>query len=221
MRQYKITMTGITPLLMHSDSVEWADKLKTYREKNKKTGVKGDDRSPAWTWIGYPYFEGGKVGMCADNVSTMMREAATGIAVPGARGGKKTFKSQSQSGIIVDDLLWPVITPLGEVASASIQELGMENDFAIHEQRARELGFRLFVRRVKMPGTNRKNVRVRPRFDTWTLIGTLTVLDQQITTEILTDIYRIGGEYKGIGDWRPSSGAPGQYGKFVTKIEEI
>jgi len=221
MRQYKITMTGTTPLLMHSDSVEWADKLQKYREKNKKTGVKGDDRSPPWTWIGYPYFEGGKVGMCTDNISTMMREAAAGIVVPGAKGGKKTFKSQSQSGIIVDDLLWPIITPLGEVASAPVHELEMENDFAIHEQRARELGFRLFVKRVRMPGSNRKNVRVRPCFDTWTLIGTLTVLDQQITTEILTEIYSIGGEYKGIGDWRPSSGAPGQYGKFVAKVEEI
>jgi hypothetical protein len=63
---------------------------------------------------------------------------------------------------------------------------------------------------------------VRPRFDTWACGGTLTVLDEQITTEMLTTILKHAGFYCGLCDWRPGSPtAPGQFGRFDVEVEQV
>lgn len=218
-RRYAVTLIGETPLLMHSDDVEWADTLHAWRHDpaNKKISVAGDDRSPAFTWVGYTYHEGNRVIMPSDNLMTTFRNG--GAMVPTGKGNK-TFKAQTQSGIVVNEYGWELLANGKPVPWDQIKELINESDFEKHKAVALSLGFELFVKRAALaPG--RKNVRVRPRFDNWSCSGTLTVLDPAITTEVLTTIITYAGVYSGLCDWRPSSKTPGSFGKFRAEVKEI
>jgi hypothetical protein len=78
----------------------------------------------------------------------------------------------------------------------------------------------LFVKRARIG--NAKHVRVRPRFDSWSVSGTLTVLDDSITTDVLERILTHAGAYAGVGDWRPSSPkSPGPFGRFTSTVKEV
>lgn len=216
-RQYTVRLTGETPLLMHHDNLSASGELKRWREipGNKAISVAGDDRSPAHTWMGYLYTEAGRVCVPSDNLMTMLREG--GKACPTGKG-QKTFKSQTQSGIIVDQSAWPIETTKGIVDYTKLKPLIEETDFAAHEAKAIELGFWLFVKRAKIGAA--KHVRVRPRFDSWAVEGTVTVLDDQITKDVLQTILDHAGTYCGMCDWRPSSPkAPGPFGKFSATVK--
>lgn len=218
-RTYEVVLTGETPLLMHNDNLAWAEVMKKWGldPANKKTSVAGDDRSPAWRWIGNLYTDKGKVVIPADNMMTVLREG--GKKCPTGKG-QQTFKSQTQSGIVVDQSSWPVIVGGAEVPYAPIKALIENPEFEEHEKVAESLGFALFVKRAKIGAA--KHVRVRPRFDVWACGGTLTVFDDQITTDVLRNILTIAGAYCGLGDWRPSSPkAPGPYGKFTVELKEV
>ncbi len=45
------------------------------------------------------------------------------------------------------------------------------------------------------------------------------VWDDQISDKILQDIIAYAGNYKGLGDWRPSSKTPGAYGMFDAEVK--
>ncbi len=217
-RTYNVTLTGATPLLLHRDNIEWTDALKRWGNdpSNKGDAIPGDDRTPAFRWIGCLYVSGGLAVIDADNLMTMMRDG--GKRCPTGKG-KGTFKAATQSGIMVNEIAWPLVTPKGQVPIAPILALQSERDFAKHEEAARELGFTLFVKRARVGTT--KHIRVRPRFDSWSASGTLTVLDDSITTDVLRNILTHAGAYAGIGDWRPSSPmAPGSFGKFTVELNE-
>jgi hypothetical protein len=81
------------------------------------------------------------------------------------------------------------------------------------------MGFELFVKRAKI-GTS-KHVRVRPRFEQWAATGTITVMDPQLSTDTLQTILTYSGARAGIGDWRPGSPTPGQFGMFTATIDQI
>lgn len=220
MQRYAVTLTGETPLLMHQDNLPWAEAMKQWRldPANKKLSVAGDDRSPAWYWIGNLYIEGGKVVMPSDNLMTVLREGGKKVSTG---KGQETFQRYTQSGLVVDQSAWPVLVNGVHVPFAPVKELIGNPDFEKHLAVAESLGFELFVKRAKI-GTA-KHIRVRPRFNTWTTMGTLTVLlDEIITPQILESILQIGGAYCGLGDWRPSSPkSPGSFGKFTVKVEQI
>lgn len=218
-RTYKVDIEGTNPLLLHNDNLEWAGELLRWQQspENKKVSVAGDDRSPAWRWIGSVYHDGKVVGMPSDNLMTALREGAARVPT-GKRGG--TFKRASQSGLVINEMQWPIVTPRGVVPYSEIHALIQEEDFAVHEQRAQALGFGLFVKRARVGQS--KHVRVRPRFDKWTLRGTVTVFDGQITGEVLALILNAAGQYCGLGDWRPSSPkSPGPFGTFQAEVEEV
>lgn len=218
-KTYAVKLNGETPLLLHRDNIEWSDAMKKWGADpaNKKESVNGDDRTPAFRWIGCLYVSGGKVVIDADNLMTMMREGGKRCLTG---KGKGTFKAATQSGIVVNEIAWPIVTPKGEIPIQPILDLQQEKDFERHEQVARDLGFCLFVKRARV-GTA-KHTRVRPRFDSWSASGTLTVLDEQITTDVLRNILVHAGAYAGLGDWRPSSPmAPGSFGKFTVEIQEV
>jgi hypothetical protein len=102
----------------------------------------------------------------------------------------------------------------------TIQALTEESDFTVHESTAERLGFTLFVKRAKI-GKN-KHIRVRPRFNRWECGGTVTVLDEMITSAVLNNILTFAGVYCGIGDWRPSSpDKPGSFGQFSVELCEV
>jgi hypothetical protein len=217
-RTYKITMTGVTPLLMHQQDNSWQEQVKKWQKDpaNKQVSVAGDDRSPAWTWIGYLYQNAGLVAMPSDNLMTLIREGASRIIVK----KNETFKRMSQSGIVVNEIAWPITVNGEQVPTKGLKSLIGEKDFEKHEQAATKLGFSLFLKPSKIGMV--KHIRVRPRFDIWSCSGTATVFEEKITTDVLRQIFTLGGVYAGVCDWRPSSPkGPGPFGKFTAEIEEV
>ena len=216
-RRFKITLTGVNDLLMHADDILWRDGMAAWLAdpENKRMSKAGDDRTPAWSWLGYAYHNEKHMGIPSDNLMTALREG--GAKVPtGKKGG--SYKKQSQSGILVNEILWPIVTKFGPLLWADIWALRQENDFQVHMARAEELGFELFLKSAKIGMA--KHVRVRPRFREWSIQGTVTVLDETITEPILSLILDHAGRYCGLGDWRPSSPkSPGQFGTFTATVE--
>lgn len=219
-RTYRISLTGSMPLILHGDNLEWRQILDTWRKHpdNRAKTVKGDDRSPAWSWVGGVYHDGVVLGIPSDNLMTCIREGGSRVGVAsGTRG--LTFKRQSQSGLVVNELLWPIVGPNGTVAWPDVNALVGVEDFPTHQQFARDRGFDLFCKSARVAQS--KHVRVRAKFLQWAAQGTLTVLDDTITTGVLTSILEASGRYAGLGDWRPSSPkSPGPYGTFSVRIEE-
>jgi hypothetical protein len=220
MKTYRVEIKGLSPLLMHQDNIDWGDQLRKWRENpdNKKNSVAGDDRSPAFTWLGSLYHCDGKVAIPGDNLMRCLMEGGTQVLVPGGKSGK-TFKAQTQSGMLITEEAWPLLVGEKQIPSGPLFNLKSETDFEVHQSTAIDAGFVLFVKRAKIGQS--KHVRVRPRFDRWSATGTLQVWDDQITLPVLKDILRMSGAYKGLGDWRPSGRTPGPFGRFSGEIFEV
>lgn len=217
MRTYAITITGTNPLLMHWDNIDWADEMEAWKNNpsNKRESRAGDDRSPAFRWIGSLYQDGQHVGMPNDNLMRCLMEGGAMVPVPGAKGNK-TFKSQSQSGMMINEAYWPLTVGGRRIPVEGIEALMECKAFADHRAAVRDMGFDLFVKRAKVGAS--KHIRVRPRFDRWQIAGTLTVRDEQITEAVLRDILLYAGRYKGLGDWRPGGKTPGSFGMFTAEV---
>lgn len=220
MKTYRITLESRSPFLQHWDNIEWAEKMKAWREvpENKKLSVAGDDRSPAFTWLGSLYHDGNVVTVPADNLMRCFMEGGAGVVVPGGKNGK-TFKAQTQSGMLVAEEHWPLLVKGKPIPVKPLFALANTNDFERHVVAAQASGFSLFVKRAKIGQS--KHIRVRPRFDGWSTSGMIQVWDEQLTLPALRDIVRMMGSYKGLGDWRPSSRTPGPFGRFEGTVEEV
>jgi hypothetical protein len=219
-QRYAVELTGKTPLLLHADDIEWADTLSAWKNNpaNKKTSRAGDDRSPAWRWIGCLYHDGRRACIPQENVMRAAMEGAALVPVPGARNNK-TFKSQSQSGLASPLQNWPLYARGAEIPIAPIHALMDEDDFSLHRDAAERLGFTLHIKRARIGQA--KHIRVRPRIDQWMVRGELLVIDPQITAPVLADILGYAGQYKGLGDWRPGGKTPGPYGMFDARVERL
>lgn len=218
-RTYSVTLTGESPLLLHRDNIPWGEAMTRWRADpaNKEKSAPGDDRTPAFTWIGCLYVQAGHLVLDPDNLMTVLREG--GARCPTGKGNK-TFKRETQSGIVVNELGWPITVRGRTIPYSEIKPLESEMDFERHCERVAQLGFSLFVKRARVNQT--KHVRVRPRFDDWSVSGTLTVMDDAITTEVLERVLVYAGAYAGLGDWRPSSPkSPGPFGKFTATCKEV
>jgi hypothetical protein len=219
MQTYLVKLIGETPLLMHWDNLDWAEVMNKWARDpgHKKDSVAGDDRSPAFRWLGNLYHEAGRVVIPADNLMTVLREG--GAKVPTGKRGA-TFKRQTQSGLMVNESAWPLtVDGAGIDAKALIGKLRTETDFEVHQATCEAAGFALFVKRARIGQA--KHVRVRPRFDRWDLSGSITVLDDSITGETLETILTYAGVQCGVGDWRPSSPkSPGPFGRFRAEVRK-
>ena len=219
MERYKIILEGETPLLMHRDNIQFSERVRAWQQENRSLSVAGDDRTPAWSWIGSLYDDGEYVGLNADNMMTMLREG--GAKVPtGAKN--ETYKRQTQSGIVLEEICPPLLVNGKRLEMAPISALLDEDVFEAHVEAVREMGFDLLVKRAKV-GTS-KHIRVRPMFEKWAVITTLMVVDPKeygITQEVLQKILNKAGSLCGLGDWRPSSRTPGQFGRFSATVEPL
>jgi hypothetical protein len=216
--QYQVTINGDSNLLMHQDNITFGEQVKAWSKDpaNKGNSVAGDDRTPPWTWIGYLYHNTREVGMPSDNLMTTLREGGAKII----KRGKESYKKQTQSGIVIDQDQWTLLIDGKKVPMEPIKKLIGEMDFLKHIEVAESLGFELFVKRAVIGRA--KHVRVRPMFRRWQLVGSLTVLDEElsgINHDILDMIFNQSGKMCGLGDWRPSSGSSGTYGRFTALIE--
>lgn len=218
MEHYTVTLTGTMPLLMHADNIAWADSMDAWRKdpENKSQSVPGDDRTPAWRWIGSLYHDGHVVAMPSD---TLMRCFMEGGAMLPVGTGKKTFKAQTQSGSALRDLYWPLAVNDSPIPMTKILPLMDERDFSIHEAWTQKLGFELFTKRARVGQA--KHIRVRPRFNAWRVTGVLHVWDAQLTLVNLQQIWTYAGAYKGLGDWRPGSKTPGPHGTFKAEVSVL
>lgn len=224
MKRYEITLTGSTPLIMHADNLAFSEKIRSWQRDpaNKELSQAGDDRSPAWTWIGYAYHDDKHITMSADNIATCIREG--GAKVPtGNKRGDKTYKKLSQSGIVLDTPEYELTVDGKQIPLDPIRALIGNNDFFDHMETAESLGFELFVKRAKVMMA--KHVRVRPLFRNWMVRGTITILDEEmfgLSQDIVQRIFDQAGMFCGLGDWRPGSPkSPGFYGKFLTHLQQI
>jgi len=219
-RTYAVTITGAMPLLLHGDDLDWRAQMAAWRADpdNKAKSIAGDDRSPAWTWIGGLYHDGDVIGLPSDNLMTTLREGGARVPVAGKRS--LTYKRQSQSGLVVNELIWPLIGAKGGVRYSAIEPLLSEPDFEAHKAAALALGFELFAKGARIGQS--KHIRVRAKFAKWTAAGTITVFDETITTQVLEHILTAAGRFCGIGDWRPSAPkSPGPYGTFTATAVEV
>lgn len=220
MRKYMLTFTGTQPLIMHHDDIDWADRMEAWKldKGNKKGSKAGDDRSPAFRWIGGLYHDGERVVVPTANVMKCAMEGASLVLVPGGKSGK-TFKAQSQSGILPTSVAWPLLVNGKQIPFAPIAKLIDEKDFNRHVEEVAKMGFSLFKKRARIGQS--KHVRVRPMFDNWSISGEIVVHDEQITHAVLTDIFQDAGRFKGLCDWRPSSKTPGFYGTFTASVKAV
>lgn len=218
-RTYEVTLTGKTPMLMHSDNIEWADQMDVWKSSLDKSTVSknGDDRSPAWRWLGCLYHDDNQIVLPSDNLARCFMEGGASVPTGGKNG--KTFKAQSQSGMMTGEPVWPLIVNGKPIPIKTLMDLRKEDSFAEHKKAASKLGFQLFIKRAKIGSS--KHVRVRPRFDNWGCKGTVVVWDDQITIDVLRNIIDYAGKYKGLGDWRPGGRTPGPHGMFAAKVEAV
>lgn len=217
MKTVNVKIKGLTPLLMHADNIEWADAMDEWRKDpaNKAASKAGDDRTPAWRWIGSLNTDGEIVTIPSEYLMRCMMEG--GAQVPTGKG-QKTFKAQSQSGLLCPEFHWPLqVNGSGSTISmADIDALKTKLHFIEHNEGVKKLGFNLFTKRAKVGQS--KHIRVRPRFDQWSTEGQVTIIDDAITPKILQQILDIAGRYKGLGDWRPGGRTPGQFGMFEASV---
>lgn len=210
-------LTGEMPLLMHWDNIDGGDELKAWRQasENKNQSTPGDDRSPPWTWHTYLYTDGERVVMPSDNIMSALMNGGTQIILK----KQKTYKELSQSGILIaSEHCQFRFDGDRELTQAQLAEL-RDMPFAQQSEAARKMGFRLFCKRAKIGQA--KHVRVRPRFETWTVRGELTVVSPDISFEVLERIFTYAGK-SGLCDWRPSSPKrPGPYGMFTSVVKKL
>lgn len=217
--RFEFTLTGQTALLMHYDDVPWADAIDAWRldaANTKKKGEKsGDDRRPAWTWLGYCYHDGKNISMPSFNLTAAFKKA--GARVP--LGRQKTFKEIAVSGILFDQEHLAFTNNGKPVPVAKLLKLSDEPLFTKHIEVAAAHGIKLDVRRV--PIGQSKHVRVRPRFEEWEVSGTLEVIASEIDAAILDAIFTQVGR-GGLCDWRPTSPrSPGPFGISKHKLKRV
>lgn len=220
MRKYDVKITGKTPLLLHHDNIPWADQMDEWKNnpENKAQSKAGDDRTPAFRWIGCCYSDGVRLVIPQGNIMRALMEGGAMVPVPGGKNGK-TFKAQSQSGMMSDETDWPIMVDGNEIPWGDIESLITVKEFSEHIAEVRRLGFDLLTKRAKV-GTA-KHIRVRPKFHAgWQISGHISVWDDAITTKVLRDIFDYAGQYKGLGDWRPGGKTPGPYGMFGAEVKE-
>lgn len=218
MKTFSVTLTGTMPILMHADNIDWADSMEAWKNnpKNKAASKAGDDRTPAWRWIGCLNYDNPTDGVVTIPSEYIMRSIMGGAAEVPTGKGKKTFKAQSQSGMLCADFHWPLLIGGKTISMKSISECRKLETFKEQKDAVEALGFSLFVKRAKIGAS--KHIRVRPRFDNWSATGQIVVSDREITLDKLQTFLEIAGRMKGLGDWRPGAPTPGPFGMFEATV---
>lgn len=214
--RFQFTITGRTPLLMHANNIEAADKLDAWRKDpaNKNASKAGDDRSPAWTWLAYLYHDGQQLTIPEDNLAVCLRQAGSRIVMK----KQKTFKESAVSGLWMEQDHMPLICNEKPIPVKPLESLEKQTSYPSHLEAVRKMGFDLFAKRAKIGQS--MHVRVRPRFEQWGITGAVEITAEEITAEVLEQIFNEAGKL-GLGDWRPGCKTPGRFGMFETKLKRL
>lgn len=220
MDKFTFRIEGVSPLLCHADSIDWSDRMKAWSDdpKNKKDSVAGDDRTPAFRWIGCFDHDGKYAGIPLENLMKCILRAATKVPIPGNRH-KKTFKSEVMAEMVLGSPLFPILVGgKNPIEMSRLNKLLEVKDFAAHCEAARNMGFILFCKRARVGQS--KHIRVRPRIDSWAIEGSMSVFDDKLA-RALPEIFEIAGRKIGLGSWRPDGPTPGMHGRFSAKVTKI
>jgi hypothetical protein len=128
----------------------------------------------------------GEIYQPAEHILQSMVKASTNFKIGGK--GKKTYKDIIASSIF--------ITP---------EAIVHENQTWTPDKRS-----------VVIPATRGRQMRIRPRFDKWSLTFNLLCTEEQVEPEALKQILDYAGSKVGIGDYRPRFG-----GFMVTQFKEV
>lgn len=222
MNTYEFTIKGATPLIMHADDLEKAELIEKWQKDpaNKNATRAADDRCPPWGWKARLYYHGGRVVMPSDNLMPCLRTAGAQFKMGQGKRGK-TFKSETQAGLVFLDDGYPLIVKGNEISADAIDAI--DGTFAEQKAAFEELtsgGAKLDMRGAR-PNTTR-HIRVRPFFYDWSFVGRVHVVDAVLTGEILEAIFQFAGDKVGLGNWRPSAPSkPGPYGRFTASLAEV
>ena len=129
---------------------------------------------------------------------------------------QKTYKELSQSGLLIPTEFLDFRADGNQIPMAKIEAM-RDDSFQKMLDKVRALGFRLFVKRAVIGG--KKHVRVRPRFDNWSVSGTIQIISPDISLDVLNKLFEIAGRV-GLGDWRPGCKTPGPYGMFEATLKK-
>lgn len=211
--QVDFELIGTNPLLMHNDDVVASDELSEWRKDpaNKNVSVAGDDRSPPWTWQTYLYRDGASVVMPSANIMVALRAAGAQVILK----KNKTFKELTQSGMAIKSEYCQFFASGKPIAIADVLAL-KDRPFRQQFEGVKPLGFSLYVKRARVGQS--KHVRVRPRFDAWSVRGAVAVVASEITFELLEKFFDLAG-MGGLCDWRPQGKTPGSFGQFTAKLK--
>lgn len=223
MERYRVKITGgPTSMLMHADDVEAADKLSAVRARqksDKKTSVKGDDRSPAWSWKTYLYADEGSIVLPTANLQTAMMKAGAEFKLD----ARKSLKSATMSMLRFDQVGWPIFVDAKRaLTTKQIDSIADDDPFEEHSKAALAMGFILDVRRATVGQS--KHVRVRPKFAPgWWCEGVIANTNPELMSEdTLRRLLEYCGDMVGLGDWRPSSPKkPGPHGRFTIEMKKL
>jgi hypothetical protein len=233
-RVYVVTLTGENPLIIDRDNLTFADEVKAWQQDpaNRDQQKAGDDRAPAWAWLGKLYYEDTTpeklVSLPVGMLQACIRDGAAMIRHP-TGPARKTLKDVSQSGLVFQEAFIPLLVPSLLPGASELWmpisygelflKLRGEAQFRVHEAFVQAQGFQLLVVAAKPPGQRTRHVRVRPIFPKWRAVCHVTVTDDVVTETILAQIFDYAGRYKGMGNWRPSTMRPGSYGTFTAEVQ--
>lgn len=209
-------LKGIMPLLMHVDDVIAGDALMEWRRdpSHKNISVPGDDRSPPWTWQTYLASDGEFITIPSEYIMVTLRSAGAQMILK----KQKTYKEISQSGLLIDSEYCDFFVNGKQIPIEKYNWHDRDTTpFAKQAEAVEKDGFKLFVKRARV-GTS-KHVRVRPRFDNWTVRGSINILVPEITYEVLERLFEMAGRV-GLGDWRPGCKTPGPYGMYSATLKK-
>lgn len=191
MYSVNVQVEGIAPLMQHRYPLPDFDDLS--KGGKKKTGEQ--DYSQEWREYLYATPEG-DIYQPATHFDGCLVKAAAGYKIQGARG--KTYKDLFKGNVFVspDAIYHNVKVP---------ESLDADADKPLY----------LDVRPVVIQRA--RVVRVRPTFGIgWKLEFEISVLDDQIPSNVVNEVLTLAGRTVGVGDFRP------RFGRFmVTKFEVL
>ena len=194
MSTMKLKVTGVTPLLMHSDRYAnpldaMAKQHKSLTSKRKKTD---DDhaaiaRSELLGSLYYNKEQG--IHLPAENLKACLVEAAK---------LNRLGTEFKRSLMILEDVL-----PLDYRGPKDPEALADDPNFVL-------------AKSVVVTGGSRI-MRVRPRFPAgWSFTANIEFDETRIDPSELKIVVENAGRYVGLGDWRPAKG--GSYGRFTCEV---
>jgi hypothetical protein len=222
LENYEFTLQGRMPILMHSEDILGADRVKAWRrDPLHKNTDKGDDRHPPWTWVTYLYVDAkGFVGIPQTILIKMLVEAGKSFKMPGS--SRKTLKGAVAALVQFDQITYP-LTFDGDkqVNKKEFEKIVGMDTFEEQLEEVEKFGFTVDMRRVRV--TTNKHIRTRPYFHNWSIAGRIRVdnSDGTIGKETVEELFNYAGRFQGICDYRPGASNPGPFGTFDATVKRI